>query len=78
MYEEIVSACGNTGLHVGELQADVLSKTAMNPDTRNIISVTMEDAKQVAESFDAWMGNDIETRKEFISNNINEYASEVD
>lgn len=78
MYEEIVSACGNTGLHVGELQADVLSKTAMNPDTRNIISVTMEDAKKVAESFSAWMGNDIETRKEFISNNINEYASEVD
>src|SRR5699024_4139311 len=60
---------------LGELQADVLSKTAMNPDTRNIISVTMEDAKKVAESFSAWMGNDIETRKEFISNNINEYAS---
>ena len=63
---------------LGELQADVLSKTAMNPNTRNIISVTMEDAKKVAESFSAWMGNDIETRKEFISNNINEYASEVD
>lgn len=63
---------------LGELQADVLSKTAMNPETRNIISVTMEDAKEVAESFSAWMGNDIETRKEFISNNINEYASEVD
>lgn len=78
MNEEIVSACGNSGLNVGELQADVLSETAMNVKTRNIIKVTMEDAKQVAESFSAWMGDDIESRKEFISNNINEYASEVD
>lgn len=76
--EEIVSACGNAGLHVGELQADVLSETAMNTETRNIIKVTMEDAKKVAESFSTWMGDDIESRKDFISNNINKYASEVD
>lgn len=63
---------------LGELQADVLSETAMNTETRNIIKVTMEDAKEVAESFSAWMGDDIESRKDFISNNINKYASEVD
>lgn len=50
----------------------------MNTETRNIIKVTMEDAKEVAESFSAWMGDDIESRKDFISNNINKYASEVD
>ena len=63
---------------LGELQADVLAETAMNPDTRNIIKVTVEDAKMVAESMDAWMGDDIESRKEFISENIEKYASEVD
>lgn len=63
---------------LGELQADVLAETAMDPNTRNIIQVTIEDAMQVAESFDAWMGDDIESRKDFISENINEYAKEVD
>lgn len=57
---------------------DVLAETAMDPNTRNIIQVTIEDAVQVAESFDAWMGDDIESRKDFISENINEYAKEVD
>ena len=56
----------------------MLAETAMNPDTRNIIKVTVEDAKMVAESMDAWMGDDIESRKEFISENIEKYASEVD
>ena len=56
----------------------MLAETAMNPDTRNIIKVTVEDAKMVAESMDSWMGDDIESRKEFISENIEKYASEVD
>lgn len=57
---------------------EVLAETAMNKDTRNIIQVTIDDAKEVANSFDAWMGDDIESRKEFISENINHYAKEVD
>lgn len=63
---------------LGELEADVLAETAMNVATRNIIKVTIDDAKEVASSFDAWMGDDIESRKEFISENINHYAKEVD
>ena len=63
---------------LGELEADVLAETAMNTETRNIIQVTVDDAKEVAKSFDAWMGDDIESRKEFISENINHYAKEVD
>lgn len=50
----------------------------MDPNTRNIIKVTIDDAKEVAETMDAWMGDDIILRKEFISENINKYADEVD
>lgn len=50
----------------------------MDPNTRNIIKVTIDDAKEVAETMDAWMGDDIISRKEFISENINKYADEVD
>ena len=63
---------------LGELQAEVLAETAMDPNTRNIIKVTIDDAKEVAGTMDAWMGDDIISRKEFISENINKYADEVD
>lgn len=63
---------------LGEMDAEVLADTAMNPETRNIIKVTIEDAQEVADAMNAWMGDDIESRKKFISENINEYAKEVD
>lgn len=66
----------NKGL--GETDAAVLAETTMNPETRNIIKVNIEDAKAVAESFDAWMGDDIQSRKDFISENINDYKGDID
>ena len=50
-----------------------MAETAMNPDTRHLIRVTIDDAKKAESSIEDWMGNDVENRKGFISTNLNKY-----
>lgn len=59
---------------LGELDAETMAKTAMNPETRNLIQVTVENAKKMAESLEVWMGNFVDGRKTFIENNLAKYV----
>jgi DNA gyrase subunit B len=59
---------------LGELNPDTMAFTAMNPETRNLIKVTVDDAKRMAESLEMWMGTIVEQRKEYISENLAEYV----
>ena len=58
---------------LGEMNASELWDTAMNPETRTLIKVTLADAKgamaKASEMFEILMGNDVSKRKEFIENN---------
>ena len=58
---------------LGEMNAGELWDTAMNPETRTLIKVTLADAKgamaKASEMFEVLMGNDVTKRKEFIENN---------
>ena len=58
---------------LGEMNAGELWDTAMNPETRTLIRVTLADAKgamaKASEMFEVLMGNDVTKRKEFIENN---------
>jgi DNA gyrase subunit B len=58
---------------LGEMNAGELWDTAMNPETRTLIRVTLADAKgamaKASEMFEVLMGNDVSKRKEFIENN---------
>ncbi len=51
---------------LGENEPDMMSLTTMNPDTRRLIKVTVEDIKESAEVFEMLLGDDLQGRKDYI------------
>jgi DNA gyrase subunit B len=54
---------------LGEMDADELWATTMDPARRTLLQVTVEQAAVVDEVFSVLMGEDVERRKNFIQNN---------
>jgi DNA gyrase subunit B len=52
---------------LGEMDADQLRETTMDPDARTLRRITIKDATAAESMFELLMGNDVAPRKEFIS-----------
>ncbi len=62
---------------LGEMNADQLWETTMNPENRTLLKVNIEDASASDETFVMLMGDKVEPRKQFINDNA-EYVKNLD
>jgi len=54
---------------LGEMNAEQLADTTMNPEKRTLLEVRQEDAVQCETIFSTLMGEDVESRRKFIEDN---------
>ena len=79
--QKVSAAMGEKGVSVqrykglGEMNAQQLWDTTMDPENRIFLKVTIEDAYEANEMFKTLMGKDVEIRKNFIMRHAKEVTN---
>ena len=63
---------------LGELDADVMAETGLNPETRNTIQVVIEEQENMEKAFEVWMDTEIGQRREIIESELKYYLGDLD
>jgi DNA gyrase subunit B len=72
---DAVLAAGRKGLSIqrykglGEMNAEQLWETTLDPNVRSLLQVTIEDSQEEGEIFEKLMGDVVEPRRDFIQEN---------
>ncbi|CEH36063.1 DNA topoisomerase (ATP-hydrolyzing) subunit B [Romboutsia lituseburensis] len=81
--EDLLEQIGRQGVELqrykglGEMNAEQLWDTTMNPETRTLLQVSIDDAAMADEVFSMLMGDKVGPRKEFIETNA-KYVKNLD
>jgi len=81
---EILAKVGNAKYTIqrskglGENEPDMMWLTTMSPETRRLVKVMPDEAKETAEMFDVLLGDNLAGRKEFIAQNGVKYLEMTD
>ena len=73
--DDAIAEFGTKGVHtqrykgLGEMNEEQLWETSMNPETRILHQVTIENAAEADRIFSMLMGDDVGPRREFIEKN---------
>ncbi|MBQ1305455.1 MAG: DNA topoisomerase (ATP-hydrolyzing) subunit B [Erysipelotrichales bacterium] len=62
---------------LGEMDADQLFETTMDPETRTLVKVNIENAMEADQVFEMLMGEEVEPRKQFIMKNAH-FVKDID
>jgi len=63
---------------LGENEPDMMWETTMNPESRRLIRVELNDAEKAAQMFDILLGDNLSARKDYIAQHGSKYLDMID
>ncbi len=63
---------------LGENEPEMMWQTTMNPETRRLIKINADDVEKTAQMFDLLLGDELNSRKEYIAQNGHLYLDMLD